>query len=204
MSLAPAVAPHPALHEITIRVHGDPASQGSMDSFPFQRKDGSLGVRMQHRKTQKAKIGNWRADVKAAVQAALAETPGWEGPLEGPLSAVIHFARPPVKLPRRVRWHGVLVEAAHRPWQRPDLDKLVRSTFDALTAAGLWKDDAQVVMLTTSKAYAGGYGCELKEPGAAITVSQLSPVRLDEGPALPFPPAPAEGGGCDDDEITLF
>jgi crossover junction endodeoxyribonuclease RusA len=35
----------------------------------------------------------------------------------------------------------------------PDLDKLVRSIFDAMTDAGVWLDDAQVVKVVASKAY---------------------------------------------------
>ncbi len=33
----------------------------------------------------------------------------------------------------------------------PDLDKLERATFDALTAVGVWKDDGQIVMTEASK-----------------------------------------------------
>lgn len=37
---------------------------------------------------------------------------------------------------------------------RPDLDKLTRAVFDALTDAHIWHDDAQVVGLVATKRYA--------------------------------------------------
>jgi Holliday junction resolvase RusA-like endonuclease len=40
------------------------------------------------------------------------------------------------------------------PSVKPDLDKLIRSTCDALTKSTIYKDDALVVMLFSSKQYA--------------------------------------------------
>jgi Holliday junction resolvase RusA-like endonuclease len=38
--------------------------------------------------------------------------------------------------------------------KRPDLDKLLRATFDAVTATGrVWADDSQVVKVTAEKLY---------------------------------------------------
>jgi Holliday junction resolvase RusA-like endonuclease len=37
---------------------------------------------------------------------------------------------------------------------RPDLDKLLRSTLDGLTDAGVWRDDSQVVSISAAKVYA--------------------------------------------------
>lgn len=42
----------------------------------------------------------------------------------------------------------------------PDLDKLVRAVFDALTQAGVWADDSQCVDLVASKRY--GYSSGLR------------------------------------------
>ena len=36
-----------------------------------------------------------------------------------------------------------------------DVDKLARLVLDAITDAGLWRDDSQCVRLTTSKVYVG-------------------------------------------------
>ena len=55
----------------------------------------------------------------------------------------------------------------------PDVDKLVRSTMDALTKAGLYDDDRRVARLTASKTYAGGLA-SLAEPGCLIVAQRLA------------------------------
>lgn len=48
------------------------------------------------------------------------------------------------------------------PSVKPDLDKLVRSTFDGLTTGGLYEDDALVIALSASKIYATDkIGCQI-------------------------------------------
>lgn len=42
------------------------------------------------------------------------------------------------------------------PAKKPDVDKLLRALLDALTVAGVWRDDAVVVAARARKAYAGG------------------------------------------------
>ena len=66
-----------------------------------------------------------------------------------------------------VRFHlarGATVKRG-RPSVKPDIDKLLRSTFDALTGIA-WADDAQVVEVTASKWYVAEGG----EPGAWIRI----------------------------------
>ena len=58
------------------------------------------------------------------------------------------------------------------PHLKPDLDKLVRSTLDALTQAGVWVDYGLVCSLEASKVYTNGIG-GLGEPGAIIIVNNL-------------------------------
>jgi Holliday junction resolvase RusA-like endonuclease len=48
-----------------------------------------------------------------------------------------------------------------------DTDKLVRAVLDAITDAGLWHDDSQVVVLVAAKRYTCG------APGVRITVEEL-------------------------------
>lgn len=67
--------------------------------------------------------------------------------LDGPLKLTVEFRlRMPASRPARVRrvgraWHTVT----------PDLDKLVRSTCDALTTGGLIADDARICQLAAEK-----------------------------------------------------
>ena len=63
-------------------------------------------------------------------------------------------------------------KAGARPAGRPDIDKLVRSTFDALTTSGVWEDDGRVVSLIAEKVYVGGLDA-LPVPGAVITVQYI-------------------------------
>jgi Holliday junction resolvase RusA-like endonuclease len=65
--------------------------------------------------------------------------------------------------PSAPTWHTVY----------PDVDKLLRSCFDALTAAGVWADDNQVAQSTPRKVYAGAHRDALRIPGAVIRVREL-------------------------------
>jgi Holliday junction resolvase RusA-like endonuclease len=74
---------------------------------------------------------------------------------------------------RRPRGHyrpnGMLRDAAPSfPTVKPDLDKLVRSTLDALTMSGVIEDDARIWGLSASKQYAP-LGCET---GASIEIGK--------------------------------
>jgi crossover junction endodeoxyribonuclease RusA len=57
----------------------------------------------------------------------------------------------------------------------PDVDKLARGVFDACTAAGVWRDDAQAVELTARKCYPGGHRDALTIPGAVVRVKAVAP-----------------------------
>ena len=87
----------------------------------------------------------------------------------------IEFTHPTVDI-KRDRWDRPLITPVDGgtpiPYTRvstlakvPDLDKLLRSTFDAITTAGVWRDDAQVVVVSASKSYADTF-----PPGALITL----------------------------------
>lgn len=180
-----------------VQVNGTPAAQGSKEAIPYRKAGGKLGVRVVNPADRKAKISNWRADVKAAVEASLG--PDWGGPMEGPLQAHITFTVHQPAQPRRVRdGLGRMLLAVPWPWQRPDLDKFVRATFDALTAAGVWLDDAQVVGLTTWKLYPS-HPAALPVPGAVIEVRQLATVK-DPSPDAVW----AEPAGLDGQAPVLF
>jgi crossover junction endodeoxyribonuclease RusA len=135
---------------IAFDVHGVPAPQGSKRGIVV----GGRAVLVE----SSAKVKPWRSDVRDAAQAA-----HQGAPLDGPLRVTIEFRLPrPKSLPKR---------STPTHCKRPDLDKLVRATFDALTSAGLFGDDAQVHALTTWKRY-----CEPTEaPGCAITVRTVTP-----------------------------
>lgn len=148
---------------LEIVAYGRPAPQGS------KRHVGN-GVMVESSKAVKP----WRDDVKAAAGKLLACNclddcgglrPGY--PLDGPLVVRMVFTMPkPASAPKRRRtW----------PHRIPDLSKLIRSTEDALTAAGVWADDARVVEYErTAKVYPGEDPEALDAPGVRIVVRQLT------------------------------
>jgi crossover junction endodeoxyribonuclease RusA len=129
--------------ELVLFVAGIPAPQGS------KRHVGN-GRMIESSK----KVAPWRAAVIREVQ-ALDLAHG----LIGPLALTVHFLLPAPKTIKRV-W----------PTTRPDLDKLVRSTFDALTIGGLWLDDSQVVTLMANKQYA----TDGMAPGAWLRIETVT------------------------------
>lgn len=115
---------------ITIHVEGTPAPQGSKRAFVV---NGRAVITEDSKKTRP-----WREDVR---QAAISEMAG-EAPLDGPIALWVDFYLPKPKSVKRPY-----------PSVRPDSDKLARAFCDALTSAGVYKDDSQVVDLTVTKRY---------------------------------------------------
>jgi Holliday junction resolvase RusA-like endonuclease len=146
---------------LQFRVRGIPAPQGSKRGFPVRRTHGKLGVALVESAGEK--VTTWRQDVRVAAMEA------HDGaPLPGPLAVTIMFyvARPKSHFRTGRNAHLLRESAPACPAGKPDLDKLVRSTLDALTSAGVYADDSQVVHLTTGKHYSTG----CITPGAQITV----------------------------------
>ncbi len=102
------------------------------------------------------KVRPWRQDVKyAALEAIKGRT---DLPIDGPIIVTIRFY---LAKPKSAKKHAAACK-------KPDIDKLVRSTFDAIGEAGVWTDDSRVVMLTAMKGYVGF--ALSTTPGAHITI----------------------------------
>jgi Holliday junction resolvase RusA-like endonuclease len=151
---------------IEFDVYGMPGPQGS------KRHVG--GGRMIE---SSAKVKPWREDVRAACLMVMFDLlrDGFQSqPLvDGPLY--------PLDCPLRVRMIFTLPKPASAPKRRqtwpmrtPDLSKLVRSTEDAITSAGLWKDDARVVELVAAKRYPNEGEDSLASPGCRICIEPLA------------------------------
>jgi Holliday junction resolvase RusA-like endonuclease len=96
----------------------------------------------------------WRKQI--AMQVAAARPSGW--PRDGAYAVDLLFQI------RRAR-----ARVGHdRPTQRPDVEKLARAVFDALTGV-VYDDDSQVVQLTARKEY----GVAVGPPGVQITIELL-------------------------------
>lgn len=152
---------------LMIRVVGSPAPQGSKSAF----RNKYTG-RIQQVESSK-NVKPWRQDVKdAALQAR--EQSGHET-FTGPVRVHIVFGF----LRTKGHYGSGRNAAALKPSAPPmpcskstyDIDKLARSTLDALTQAGVFADDAQVYELRAVKVY-----CEGRElPGANIVIEALAP-----------------------------
>lgn len=142
---------------LTLRVHGTPAPQGS------KRHVGN-GVMVESSK----RVKPWRQDVKYAALEAMSKD---ASPLTGPVSVVVTFYLPRPKGHYRTGRNAYLLRdsAPAHPAVKPDVDKLLRSTLDALGEAGVWRDDSQVVALVAAKEYA-----DTCPPGAFLRVTAVS------------------------------
>lgn len=155
---------------IEIRVYGAPAPQGS-------KRHIGRGVMIESSK----KVKPWREAVKQAALDVLFDELVLEmlPPLDGPLVVefCFTFARPKGHYRTGRNAHLLRDSAPPYPAVMPDLSKLIRSTEDALTDAGVYTDDARIVRYRDPrKVYAGSADPDaLTVPGAVIRVWEASP-----------------------------
>lgn len=141
---------------IVIKVYGMPGPQGSKR---FMGVHGGKGVMVESSK----KVRPWRQDVKAAAEAIRAGRAPLDCPLR--LHMVFTLPKPSTAPKRRQTW----------PMRTPDLSKLARSTEDALTDAGIWKDDGRVVEYgLLAKRYPGEGRGALEAPGVWIEIEVIT------------------------------
>jgi len=130
----------------TFHVAGVPAPQGSKNAY---RRGGRV-VLVESSK----KVKPWRAAVAQAATIAYLRTE----PIDGPVAVEIDFHLPrPKSLPKRVIWMV----------KKPDLDKLIRSTLDALSGIA-YIDDNRVTRIVATKTYAASP----EDAGATITITE--------------------------------
>lgn len=149
--------------ELVVVVRGTPAPQGS------KRHVG--GGRMVE---QSPNLAPWRALVTQAAVAARHRTASWQPDPQAPLglSAVFTLARPASHWRTGRHAHLLRDSAPERPVTRPDIDKLLRSTLDALADSGAISDDSRVVWVSAIKAYPGGALDALDSPGAVLHLQE--------------------------------
>lgn len=154
---------------ISAWVAGVPAPQGSKRAFGAGRPGGK--IRMVESSTR---VKPWREDVRQAFREKLEGLTSATGGAasmaaqafpEGPVVVKIVFVMPRTKAMRNR-------PSADFPMvQKPDTDKLARAVLDALTSAGVYADDGQVVALHAFKRRA-----EPGEPtGAMIHIEPYRP-----------------------------
>ena len=119
------------MNPVSIVVRGDPATQGSMAAI-LSRTTGKTFAK------HPAKTMQWRKLVAWEAKAAMGSRPLLTGPLR--VDALFYL-----RSPKRPQWE--------LPAVRPDLDKLLRAAFDALSGV-VYGDDAQIVSVIARKIYA--------------------------------------------------
>lgn len=148
---------------IEIVASGSPAPQGSKS---FKGMHGGRAILAESSRHVKPWRDAVRADALLARQEWARRHGRWT-PLDEALVVEMVFTVPkPASAPKRRRtW----------PMRMPDVSKLCRSTEDALTDAGIWRDDARVVGYDRlMKVYPGEDRDALDAPGAVIRIYRLS------------------------------
>ncbi len=145
--------------ELQFRVTGEPAPQGS------KRHVGN-GVMVESSK----KVTPWRQDVVAAAEPA-AHAAAWQPPQAVLVQVTFLFRRPKSHYRTGRNAHLLKPDAPVWHFNKPDIDKLQRSTFDALKTAGVITDDCRIVHVEASK-----YWAAPDEPtGAVLTITDAVP-----------------------------
>lgn len=156
---------------IKLRVYGVPVPQGSTRAFAV-RKGGKPTGRVVVT-GDNARTKPWRQAVMDEVAALYPLGVNVvSGSMLGPLAVTLVFILPRPAghfLTGKKTVGQVSPSAPVLPVTKPDLDKLCRAVLDALTDAGVWRDDSQVASLTAGKVYASPG----ERPGCVIEVSTL-------------------------------
>lgn len=149
-----------AQQEIRVFVAGVPAPQGSK-SFKGTFRDKKTGALRGIMVESSKKVAPWRADVRAALIDKDGQPIGRfpDGPVR--VSAVFVVTRPKSTPKRRQTPPAV---------KKPDGDKLLRSTLDAIKSAGVYTDDSQVTAWPGVKRLA-----EIDEPTGCYLIIDRPP-----------------------------
>lgn len=148
---------------LCVAVYGLPGPQGSKSPVGWG-KSRKTGRAIPLMRESSAKVKPWRENVQAAIEAALLT--GEAQRLAGPVLADITFTmRKPSSAPKRRRTY---------PAVYPDIDKLERSTYDAISKSGAWEDDSRVIENRNRKVYPGEHPDALDQPGAIIRLYTLT------------------------------
>lgn len=149
---------------ISAWVAGVPAPQGSKRALGAGRPGGR--IRLVESSTR---VKPWRADVREAFTDRVEFEGDWydvpRGGLMPGVTAVLPYAPVVVKIVFVMPRPKATPKTRATPpmVKKPDLDKLVRAVLDALTSAGVYADDGQVVAVHAFKRLA-----ELGEPTGAM------------------------------------
>lgn len=147
---------------LSLTVVGNPIPQGSKRAILSRSTQKPIVV-----DANRIGLADWRATMTAHAMRLRAE--GDVATFQGPVKVVVDFRlRRPADHYLPINGKRATPElrsgAPTYTTTAPDIDKLCRAVLDALTDAGVWRDDAQVVELVATKTYS-------EWPGVDITVT---------------------------------
>jgi len=132
---------------IRVFVPGIPRPQGSKNAYIR----GGRAILVEANKHLPA----WRQQITRAVEMANSEA---IDAMQGAIVLNVDFFMPKAKSNKK-----------DSPFQKPDLDKLIRAIMDSCTKAGAIRDDAQVCAIQATKAWE----YEGQEPGVLIELYEM-------------------------------
>lgn len=146
------------MRSLHFTVHGVIAGQGN-------HRTNQYGATYETTKNHKP----WREAVKGAAEDAI-KAAGWDL-AKGPIAVltVWQYPRPPSHYGTGRNAEVLKPSSPAWPTTKTDLDKLCRATFDAMTDAGVYRDDKLIVMADLTKVWTEGLG------GCFIRVTDLTP-----------------------------
>lgn len=155
------------MNPFTVTVHGLPVTKGSLTPMIVGGVNVPARAILREKKSDSArqKLENWRLILRTTIRAewnrqGRAMIGAERGKYLKPLFVSMLFYLPrPKSAPSYVEW----------PTTYPDRDKLERVVADELVAAGVCKDDRQIVGGDVGKRYAGP-GCE---PGVKLFIAEM-------------------------------
>lgn len=162
MTATPTAPPGKTL---TVHISGhNPAPQGSK-AYKGHYTNPRTGKRTARLVEQSARVAPWRQVAALHTRQAVAQA-RLTAPLDGLLRAELVFTMQPAKNVRPGDWPNTR--------HYGDIDKLIRSTFDALATGGAIADDARIIDTRAVKTFPGRPGA-LDAPGAIVRLTVLSP-----------------------------
>lgn len=143
---------------LTRFVPGIPAPQGSARAIVHKHTQRAVLIKANDKRQK-----SWRGDIRDAL------TDGYGQPharFEAAVAVELAFVMPRPKSTPKTR-------ATPAATKKPDLDKLVRAVFDAITSAGVWVDDSAAVDVHATKRIAErgeSTGCliTIRDTGAVL------------------------------------
>ncbi len=157
---------------LRFRVSGLPVTQGSKRAVLRGKRAGLID-------SNDARLRPWRDAVRWTAHATAGIS--WQ-PIAGPVRVLLLFGlRRPAAAPKTRRTWPIGAKSG-------DVDKLTRACLDAMTDAGIWRDDSQVVDARAIKDYPDALG--MLAPGVTIAVWRVdgpAPPSTGQIPLLPQP-----------------